>query len=276
MKVLLGILLVISLSFIGCAKRQNKTDNLLGSDIKLFKEVAWGLAQAVAIEDTVKMKKILRRGKVKVDVREGKFGMTLLIWAMSEKKYHSAEILLRYGSNPNLQDYNDGKTSAIIVAANNFESSEFLKLALRYGGDPNNEIVSNVRVLNQTPLVAAAMTNLENVKLLIEAGAEIDKGVEKKQSALFAAVRAEQVKIVKYLLIDKNAEFSLPVSSKEDGRESYIVDFMRGWVYPLDSDKYKIKMEIVEYLKANGMDYWKTEIPKRYYKQYSSEYLKKY
>jgi hypothetical protein len=44
----------------------------------------------------------------------------------------------------------------------------------------------------------------------------------------------------------------------------------------LKSNDYKVKMEIVAYLKENGMDYWKTKIPKHLYDQMTPEYRDKY
>jgi ribose 5-phosphate isomerase RpiB len=46
--------------------------------------------------------------------------------------------------------------------------------------------------------------------------------------------------------------------------------------YPLDSEGYKVKMEVVEYLKQKGLDYWKEPIPGQYYKNYEKAYLEKY
>ncbi len=274
MRIIAFSLILVSTMINNCSNGQ-VTNNYLANDIRLFKHINWELAQAVSIEDTVQIKNILKDGNINVDEREPKFGMTLLIWAINEKKYHSAEVLLKNHADPNLHDNYDG-TSAIIAAADNSETSKFLELVLMYGADPNNEIQSDTSLLNQTPLVVAARNNIDNVKVLINAGAEINKGADKGQSALFTAVRFEQVDVVKYLLIEKNAEFRFPVYETLDGKKLYIVDYLRDWIYPLDSDKYQKKMEIAKYLKDNGMDYWKTKIPKRYYNQYSSEFLEKY
>lgn len=205
----------LSLSVSSCAKN---SDNLLGDDIRLFKKVAWRLAQTVEQEDTIRIKKILPRGKIDVDVREPKFGMTLLIWAVSENKYHSDEILLRYGSDPNLQDTSE-ELSAIIAAADKYETSEYLKLILSYGGDPNNCAKSGRSIFRPTPLIAASRTRLESVKLLVESGAEINYFTQNNTSALKEAVMANRPNIVKYLLIDQKAEFRKSLLTTIDGEE---------------------------------------------------------
>ena len=44
----------------------------------------------------------------------------------------------------------------------------------------------------------------------------------------------------------------------------YPVKHLRYWVYPLGSEEYKLKMEIVDEFARQGVDYWSTEIPCRF------------
>jgi len=61
------------------------------------------------------------------------------------------------------------------------------------------------------------------------------------------------------------------------------VDELRRWVYELDSDRYKIKMDIVSEFANQGVDYWSTKIHKdtiseikKIYPGTWEEYIKKY
>lgn len=56
----------------------------------------------------------------------------------------------------------------------------------------------------------------------------------------------------------------------------YITDDLRNWCFDLGSDKYKKKMQIVDFLRVHGMDYRKTKIPEFYYNTHNKEYLEKY
>lgn len=64
----------------------------------------------------------------------------------------------------------------------------------------------------------------------------------------------------------------------------YPVDILRDWVYDLDSEKYKIKMEIVAEFARQGVNYWETKITnirtlehiKKRYPNTWEEYIKKY
>lgn len=261
------------LLWIGCNKTES--ENLLGDDIRLFKNVSWSLAKAVEQEDTVRINQILSRRRINVDEREKTFGMTLLIWATNERKYNSMKALLKNGADPNLNALYSG-TSAIISASYDFETSRYLELVLKYGGDPNNKRLSDGVNVFYSPLDAAAMCNLENVKILIEAGADVNQKTIGNETALTSAIRFKQEDIAKYLLIEQEADYNYPIPLVMKRDTLYITDLLRKWTFPLDSKEHKTKMEIVDFLQERGMDYWETEIPNRYKRKYSQEYLEKY
>lgn len=64
----------------------------------------------------------------------------------------------------------------------------------------------------------------------------------------------------------------------KDNKELNILDFLRDSEFPLNSKEYKIKMEIVEFLKNKGLDYWKYPIPEKIKSRHKNdiEYLLKY
>lgn len=159
---------------------------LKSNDIRLFKHVAWDLAKAVETEDTNKIDRIIKKGKIKIDVREPKFGQTLLIWAIENDKYLSSKKLLELNADPNIFT-KVTPISAIICSALKYETSKYLKLTLKHGGNPNNYTNLDTIVFYQTPLIAASRTRLESVKLLIENGADINFVVNDYSCALFDA-----------------------------------------------------------------------------------------
>lgn len=267
---------IVSIFVLVFCSQKESDEKLLGSDIRLFRNVAWSLAKAVDVEDTIRIKKILKRGKIDVDIREPKFGKTLLLWAVTQKKYYSAKALLEMGADPNLQDYSNSK-SAIIEAAFNDETSKFLKLVLKFGGDPNNYADTTINNYLHSPLIAASKVSIENVKLLIDAGAEVNYTVGGNVNALRAATISQKPYIVWYLLSKCKADFTKPMIKTVFTNENlYITNLLRNWLFDLDSEEYKMKMRIVEYLRQNSMDYRVTEIPERFRNKFSKEYLEKY
>jgi ankyrin repeat protein len=270
------LLALIALLFlISC----DDNNNLLGNDIRLFDKVS-GLAAAVASQDIEKIEKIVSKQSALLNYQEPRFGQTLLIWAILNDRYKSAEKLLRLGADPDLQNYN-GLSALMYAAEWSVEEwkgdPKYLRLVLRYGGNPN--AISNPKVPParlQTPLIAAVNSlSLENVKILISAGADPDYA-DSCNSALAAAFNLGQIDMVRYLVIERNVDVRSANCEALDGKSITVATYLREMRYPLDSREYRVKMEVVEFLTSKGVDYRKEPIPKHFYKIHNPEYLKKY
>ena len=261
---------------------------MLGNDIRLFRSTpVWELAKAVNKENIKKINHLIKNKGVPIDFHEPRFDQTLLIWATRVGKEKAVEALLELGADPNLQDHH-GNNAIIIASDFSYYSDDccrthLLKLMLKYGGDPNSV---NFIKLNKkggefgghTPLTRASGACLEKVKLLVDAGADINFVNEYGGgNPLREALVMQRANIVRYLLIEKKADFR-----KEEkvttiyGDIIRIVFSLRGWTFPLDSEDYKIKMEIVEYLKEQGVDYRSSPIPTDIRMRFPQEYLDRY
>jgi ankyrin repeat protein len=274
-----SILIIITVfTFSKCTSSKQGDNNYLGNDVRLFENTpVWEIAQAIEKDDTDKVRKLLlNKPKEFIDYKENKFGQSLLNWAVYANHYSSVVVLAELGANPN-QKANDS-TSAFIQAANHHETSDYLKILLNHGGDVNSVANINAPQHLRTPLIAAAKS-LDNVKLLIKAGANpnyIYNASGMIQSALVYAFYSDNIDIIKYLIIDVGVNCKNATGVTIDGDSLYVNDDLRLLPYPLDSPEYKKKMEVVDFLKKQGIDYWKTPIPKHYLKLYDKEYLEKY
>jgi len=267
------ILLFATLS--SCSNGQEK---MFANNIRLYENSpAWDLAQAVDSEDTNKIKELSQIDNSLVRFQETQFGQSLLEWAVYTNRYKSAKALVEAGADPNLQSYNG--TSAFVHAAEKTETSDYLTLLLKYGGDVN-AIAKPTDGKNQylkTPLISASGSNLESVKILVDAGAEINFYNDKIfRNALDAACKQDRIDIIRYLVIEKSADVSKPLHVRLSGDSLYLHHILRELRFNLDSDSYKVKMEVVEHLKERGMNYWETPIPKHLYEVHPKEYLEKY
>lgn len=272
---LINILILVLLS--ECSKGQN---NMLGNDVNLYKGTKiWQLAKAVELENIAKIITICDKEKALLQFQEPRFGQTILQWAVYTDHYYSAKVLLEMGADPNKQSY-DG-TSAFIHACNKNKVSDYAKLLLKYGANvnavakPDTAKAGYVQQL-KTPLVAAANSNIEIVMLLVEAGADINYIGPQWQSALHEACNFDRIDVIKYLVIGKKADITKPLYVKINGDSLYLHHLLRELRFPLESEEHKVKMEVVEYLKEKGMNYWETKIPEKYKELYSKEYLEKY
>lgn len=254
-------------------------DNLLGNDIRLFNEVS-ALAKAVAAEDINKIEKILSREPTLLNYQEPRFGQTLLMWSILNDRYTSTEMLLRLGADPNLQNH-DGLSSLMYAAEWRIEEwkgdPKYLKLLLKYGGDPNSIAKPTEPPARfATPLIAAVNSfSLENVKILVDAGANPDYN-DRCTSALTAAFHLSQIEMVRYFIIDKKVDIHNTDCKTLGGDDITVLTRLRKMTYPLNSHKHKVKMEVVEYVKLQGFDYYKEPVPKHFYKIYDAEFLEKY
>jgi ankyrin repeat protein len=158
------------------------------------KEVA--LVEAATGGDAAKVKSVASHGgNVNAVSSEGP---SPLLWAIHADNLAGVRALLEAGADPNLRmDPLDGLTALEVVISNGH--SEMLRLMLAHGADPN--LVPSDRAAERSLLATAAFEGyLENVKLLVQAGAEINFRDEHHQSAVQAAIDGGHYEVVLYLL----------------------------------------------------------------------------
>ena len=99
--------------------------------------------------------------------REGKEGMTLLMWALAKRELSGVSILLSGGANPNVTTSYNAMWMSVIA-----EDPEYLLLLLEHGGDPNSIDLKTQRTLI---FEAALHRRLQNIEALKDAGAEMNQ-----------------------------------------------------------------------------------------------------
>ncbi len=222
---------------------------LRGRDIELFRNTpVWQIAKAVYEQDTVRIYQYCQFGSAKVNFKEPKYGLTLLSWAIINKRFFAARTLLTCGANPHLSDKNG--ISPIFYAATNEYSSEYLKLLLRYGADPNskNQIDSNLFF----PVICDAVaTNIKNTEILVEAGADINYTSDGVLCAFSEAVRYD-INIAEYL-IRKGAIVNRPAYVRISDT-LYAIDMIKEAEYMSDSASYVVAQRVLKFLREHGAD----------------------
>jgi len=287
---LIIILLCVVLSSCGKMNREKIVDKteLTGDDYRLFQGTpVWELAKAVWDEDVSRIDKIVSKNKQLINFQEPIFGRTLLILTISNQQYKSFEALIEQRADISIHDTYSG-TSALIEACS-FKQYEikFVELLLESGANVNDIETGERKEWNTTrftPLIAAAKTGmLDLVELLIRNGADINYQNEYKHSALSESIMVSRYEIALYLL-KEGADYKQPIFFKEEqNRDMYLVDVLREDFFDLDTDKYKYKMGIVDFLKSKSINYKATPIPeyikKKAQENYPDnwqEYLEKY
>lgn len=254
-----------------CNQHKNKKHNFVNTPVE-------EVADAVKDDDYAEIMILLKDKPDSILNYQNAKGRNLLHYAYHKRKYEATKALVESGVNMNVVD-KKGHCPMIDCAAN-WESDKYIKLFLNNGGDPN--IVSTKNTANRrTPLIAGAYhaQSYEYVKLLIEHGADphyVYRTEVYNMSCLQVALSYSRIKLVNYLIFDLSVNYK-DIRRVNMHNETYnILYYLRKMLFDLNSEKYKEKMRLVNYLKSKGLDYSKEPVPKHFYDNYSKEYLGKY
>jgi TPR repeat protein len=182
-----------------------------------------------------------------VDVnRQGKEGMTPLLWTFGAHNENGFLCLLKHRADPNLLAFD--RTSVMKLAATD-KNPAFLKMALEHGGNPNWTDPQNGR-----PIIFETIHpySREPIKVLIAAGADVnakDKSMPYLQTPLYSAATLNQYDIV-YLLLEAGADYTL---TDEDGYNPLIYSIERHLLDP----NFKLlpwRAKVVEWLCERGVE----------------------
>jgi hypothetical protein len=190
---------------------------------QIFKNTkAWKLAKKVYAQDTDAIKSLIKKDPSLLNVREQQFEMTLLHWAMLNKRYFSAMTLVAMGADVNARQ-KFGATP-FIDAAEISCSSELLLHFLIHGGFVNDIITTPQSSFN-SPLDAAVCNSLENTKILVNAGAVIDTIPYGNITILGSSLLSRKYDIIMYLLkIGINIDTPIYISY---GQKVYADEYLR-------------------------------------------------
>ncbi|WP_026997368.1 ankyrin repeat domain-containing protein [Flectobacillus major] len=281
--------IILSCLLFSCSNRDELVDksNLTGNDYRLFQNTpAWELAKAVQDENEKKIIEIVTKNPQLINYQEPKFGSTLLMLTIKNQQYKAFEILLKNNANVNIYDTYEGSSALIEAASSKYYHVKFVEALLQHGANVNDvQKIKNEPDKIKSVLMKAAKTgNINLIKLLIEKGANLNYQNSYKQTALSEAVMRERYNIVLYLL-ENGADYKQPIffrpaygihsdqqDSKDKGKSIYLVDMLREDFFELDTDEYKYKMQIVDFLKTKGIDYRTTPIPEYIKKKAQEEY----
>ncbi|MNQ60791.1 Ankyrin repeats (3 copies) [compost metagenome] len=170
----------------------------------------------------------------------GSDGTTPLIWALNARNAKGVEALLKAGANPNLATEKLGGLSPMALVSGG-DSLELLELILRYGGDAKGTgLGRKMKPLDR----AAGEGRLQNVKLIVSAGADVNEHDEYGESAAIAAAEMARFEVVAWLL-EHNYSYDLNELAKS-------VEVCQ--VLP-DSEAQRWKNTVIDMLKARGVKF---------------------
>lgn len=289
--------LLLSCSNINRDKLVDKSE-LLGRDYRLFQNTpAWELAKAVQDENEKKITEIISKDFKLINYQEPKYGNTLLMLTVSNQQMKSFKILLEQKADVNIHNSYEG-TSALIEACSLKQyETEYAEMLLQNGANANDVQTdkSEPDKVKSALMKAAETGKLDLVKLLIKNDVNVNYQNEYGQSALSESAIIDRYEI-SYYLLQNGADYKRPIFYRPDysipselqdpndkGKPMYLVDVLREDFFEFDTDEYKYKMKIVDFLKSKGIDYRSSPIPdyikRKAQEEYPNswqEYLEKY
>jgi uncharacterized protein len=170
----------------------------------------------------------------------GKQNMTPLVWAMTANNLSGMQALLEAGADPNQRIGPQKELHPVWIAARD-APSEQLALLLKYKGDPNAPHNDG----HYAPL-PRAMLNLVNVKLLVEAGANVNIANSLGSPFVLGAASLAQYDVVLYML-DQGFNRNLPLLAWE------INDRRPDGKAPLPPELEPKRLQVAQRLKQMGV-----------------------
>lgn len=164
------------------------------------------LALAAGQGDVEEVKRLVARG-ANVNATGDK-NLTPLGWALFQKNPAGMRALLEAGADPN-QPVSPKKHLYPVWVAAGLDNPELLKVLLEFKGDPN----VRTRSAEYSALSRAARS-LENVRLLVEAGADVNTADSLGHPFVVDAAALKEYDIVMYML-EKGFSRNLPLLAWE-------------------------------------------------------------
>lgn len=184
-----------------------------------------------------------------------------------------------YGSGPSLADSLASKPVITVTLLSYVVTTgdvlSYVEDLISLGADCNERIDFN-DVFNEgwcdfTPVHAAVNSNgrvKEMIRLLVDNGADINY---KNRFGLTIALKSlslgKDIKLAHWLITEMHAEVPKTFTARADYNEGdelkeiETVSMLLNLFFPLDSEEYRLKMEIVAELEKQGIDYWAYKNP---------------
>jgi ankyrin repeat protein len=170
----------------------------------------------------------------------GTDGITPMLWMMGAHRWvtQRLEYMLKAGADPNLPSPKNQASPMYIAAGGDISAN--LALMLKYHGDPNLMGCSDDPIL----FVAVENARMDNINLLLSAGADINRLDRNGESAANQALIRGRFDIIAYFL-DHGLTAGLNMLARESqGTPLPPGDEMQAW-----------KEKVINMLKARGADF---------------------
>lgn len=204
----------------------------------------WEIAKCIYEQDTIRLDELCKANPTLVNYQfSDSTVISLLDWCVSNDRYFSARVLLKNGANPNDKPPNEGRplTKALFYR----HSPRFLQLLLDYKVDVNPKVLIS-------PLQYAVVLNDTYMKMLVEAGADVNYGSDNLNTALSYAISDGKFNSALYL-ISKGANFRHGLMDSSKNYKQYFIDYLKLKAF-YDKGRDTVRDSLLQFLRQNGAD----------------------
>jgi hypothetical protein len=164
---------------------------------KYFTGALLPLAQSIEDDDLPALEQGLTHAPGNTCQNAEQQGMTLLLYAMMNRRKAAMQVLLKHHTNPNQNTHvgeNKLQVQPVGIAAAS-EDAEILKILLDHGGSPNSRY-------NDEPAVFAAIkgNHFDHMRLLLDRGADINAPNGYGETLMMALANGNQFEQIAYLI----------------------------------------------------------------------------
>ena len=205
-------------------------------------------ADAVARGEEKQMRELLKQG---ADVNAvGRQEMRPLFWALSKQSVIGFGFLLENGADPNVQTKSlsgDTTPPSVMEAAALMENTEYLRLALKHGGNAN----FSAGIGKDTVIYEAILNHrIGNVRTLIKAGADMNHRNFSGITPMMKAASIDQYDIV-HLLLEAGADPT--IKNRWNNDLGWMVTNYGDRMIKPKSEQHEWYLKVVKELKRRGL-----------------------
>ncbi len=129
------------------------------------------------------------------------------------------------------------------------KTSAYLLEMIKYGGNVNDVVKINDNIL-YTPLIKSCgyLSNIENVKILIKSGADINFCASACDNIYYQAFVFDRIDVFKFLIMDYKINLYKAIYIDDFWDSTYIYDLVYTLDFKQDSIQNEIKNEVMQYM----------------------------
>lgn len=259
-KLIIFVILLCFVVFFSCKRELPGLNESLFANTQVER-----MAKAIGNNNLKELNTILQNESANINFQEQKYGNTILMFAVGNDRVDAIKILLKHGADPNIQSWYDSSNATILAAEDYFQSCDTSIMHELIKHNANLNIVQHINRtyengmhtnLKTTPLLIAIKNNCFNmVKCLVNNGANINVKIDSTGfGAIADAIIYENLGIAKYLIVEKRAKIPPYCFTREfQGvqQKLSVIDLLNEKDYDKSEANYKLKQEILNYLKSS-------------------------